>query len=215
MVLCRKKWIVKCCSCSWLVELTELSDVRWSDWVRGWGTTTGIKLPLCCWMGAKAELIGSGPGVSAPGSKSRRNHLKVGFSETHLRKTLGAVRAVLAYIFHDHQNNHRFAVPSIKVLSGLKLFYHNFTRKVSPAFNNSSHDWRDHYWRPLVKFDTKSSEICPYYRIPFLQQSKQFDWLVAAIDRDTQWEWKGEGESHKSGDLITPDIVPKGARINL
>ena len=80
-------------------------------------------------MGAKAELIGSGPGVSAPGSKSRRNHLKVGFSETHLRKTLGAVRAVLAYIFHDHQNNHRFAVPSIKVLSGLKLFYHNFTRK--------------------------------------------------------------------------------------
>ena len=72
-------------------------------------------------MGAKAELIGSGPGVSAPGSKSRQNHLKVGFSNSHLRKTLGAVRAVLAYIFHDHQNNHRFAVPSIKVLSGFNF----------------------------------------------------------------------------------------------
>lgn len=32
-----------------------------------------------------------------------------------------------------------------------------------------------------VKFDTKSSEICPVYRIPFLQQSKQFDWLVAVV----------------------------------
>ena len=69
-----------------LIALTGLSDVRCSDWVRGWGTTTGIKLPLCCWMGAKAELIGSGPGVSAPGSM-RSGSSKLESNSIMLRRT--------------------------------------------------------------------------------------------------------------------------------